>query len=131
VTNEGAAFEVIEWPATDGWLDLTAATWADYDPDGGGDILLAGTYNSGEQIDGRAPPAPRARQRERRDELRAGRVDLAGRRRVHVDRARGGQRLQREHPRRRHLHRRRVAPVHLMRLSADPFTATYRLLLVQ
>ncbi|MBZ0266764.1 FG-GAP-like repeat-containing protein [bacterium] len=38
----------------DGWFDLTAATWADYDSDGDMDILLCGTYNSGSQIEGRA-----------------------------------------------------------------------------
>jgi photosystem II stability/assembly factor-like uncharacterized protein len=47
-------FDVIESPAADGWFDLNAATWADYDTDGDVDILLAGTYNSGEQIEGRA-----------------------------------------------------------------------------
>ncbi len=47
-------FEVIECPACNGWFDLTAATWADYDSDGDMDILLAGTYNSGSQIEGRA-----------------------------------------------------------------------------
>jgi photosystem II stability/assembly factor-like uncharacterized protein len=48
------AFEVIPSPAADGWFDLTAATWADYDSDGDVDILLTGTYNSGSQIEGRA-----------------------------------------------------------------------------
>ncbi|MGQ0722870.1 MAG: FG-GAP-like repeat-containing protein [Candidatus Eiseniibacteriota bacterium] len=47
-------FEVIANPAADGWFDLTAATWADYDSDGDVDILLTGTYNSGSQIEGRA-----------------------------------------------------------------------------
>lgn len=37
-----------------GWFDMTAATWADYDNDGDIDILLAGTYNPGSQIEGRA-----------------------------------------------------------------------------
>lgn len=37
-----------------GWLDITAATWADSDSDGDIDILLTGSYNSGSQIDGRA-----------------------------------------------------------------------------
>ena len=46
--------EVIACPACEGWLDLTAATWADYDSDGDVDILLAGSYNSGSQIEGRA-----------------------------------------------------------------------------
>ena len=49
-----APFEVIACPACEGWWDLTAATWADYDSDGDVDILLAGTYNSGSQIEGRA-----------------------------------------------------------------------------
>jgi len=38
----------------DGWLDITAGSWADYDSDGDVDILVAGSYNSGSQIDGRA-----------------------------------------------------------------------------
>ncbi|MFH1121882.1 MAG: FG-GAP-like repeat-containing protein [Bacteroidota bacterium] len=38
----------------EGWFDLTAATWADYDSDGDMDILLAGNYNSGSNIEGRA-----------------------------------------------------------------------------
>lgn len=38
----------------EGWFDLTAATWADYDSDGDMDILLAGNYNSGTNIEGRA-----------------------------------------------------------------------------
>jgi photosystem II stability/assembly factor-like uncharacterized protein len=46
--------EVIACPACEGWIDLTAATWADYDSDGDVDILLAGNYNSGSQIEGRA-----------------------------------------------------------------------------
>jgi len=46
--------EVIACVPCDGWFDLTAATWADYDSDGDVDILLAGTYNSGSQIEGRA-----------------------------------------------------------------------------
>lgn len=48
------SLEVIPCIPCDGWLELTAATWADYDSDGDMDILLAGTYNSGSQIDGRA-----------------------------------------------------------------------------
>src|SRR5690606_29504216 len=55
--NDGAThtpIEVLACPACDGWIDLTAATWADYDSDGDVDILLAGTYNSGSQIEGRA-----------------------------------------------------------------------------
>lgn len=48
------AVELIDCVFCDGWFDLTAATWADYDSDGDIDILLAGTYNSGSQIEGRA-----------------------------------------------------------------------------
>lgn len=46
--------EVIDCIPCQGWFDLTAATWADYENDGDMDILLAGTYNSGSQIEGRA-----------------------------------------------------------------------------
>jgi hypothetical protein len=46
--------EVIPCVQCEGWFDLTAATWADYDSDGDMDILLAGNYNSGSQIEGRA-----------------------------------------------------------------------------
>lgn len=46
--------ELIECVPCEGWFDLSAATWADYDSDGDIDILLAGTYNSGSQIEGRA-----------------------------------------------------------------------------
>jgi hypothetical protein len=46
--------EVIPNPAAEGWFDFTAATWADYDSDGDMDILLAGNYNSGVEIEGRA-----------------------------------------------------------------------------
>ncbi|MCA9756862.1 MAG: VCBS repeat-containing protein [Candidatus Eisenbacteria bacterium] len=46
--------EVIECVPCDGWFDITAATWADYDSDGDVDILMTGTYNSGSQIEGRA-----------------------------------------------------------------------------
>ena len=46
--------EIIDCVFCEGWFDLSAATWADYDSDGDIDILLAGTYNSGEQIEGRA-----------------------------------------------------------------------------
>lgn len=46
--------EIMSCPLCEGWFDLTAATWADYDSDGDIDILLAGTYNSGSQIEGRA-----------------------------------------------------------------------------
>lgn len=47
-------FDVIPCIPCEGWIDLTAATWADYDSDGDMDILLAGSYNSGSQIEGRA-----------------------------------------------------------------------------
>ncbi len=46
--------EVIADIPGEGWFDLTAATWADYDSDGDMDILLAGNYNSGSNIEGRA-----------------------------------------------------------------------------
>jgi photosystem II stability/assembly factor-like uncharacterized protein len=46
--------EVISCIPCEGWFDLTAATWADYDSDGDMDILLAGNYNSGSNIEGRA-----------------------------------------------------------------------------
>ena len=46
--------EVIDCIPCEGWFDLTAATWADYDSDGDMDILLAGNYNSGSNIEGRA-----------------------------------------------------------------------------
>ncbi|HEX8386539.1 MAG TPA: T9SS type A sorting domain-containing protein, partial [Rubricoccaceae bacterium] len=36
----------------EGWFDLTAATWADYDSDGDVDILLTGSRHTGEQIEG-------------------------------------------------------------------------------
>jgi len=53
--NQGYdSIEVIPCLSCEGWFDLTAATWADYDNDGDVDILLAGTYNSGSQIEGRA-----------------------------------------------------------------------------
>ncbi|MFN0158601.1 MAG: FG-GAP-like repeat-containing protein, partial [Bacteroidota bacterium] len=45
---------VISCIPCDGWFDITAASWADYDSDGDMDILLAGTYNSGSNIEGRA-----------------------------------------------------------------------------
>src|SRR5690606_3138058 len=48
-------FEVIDCPSCEGWFDLNAGTWADYDSDGDVDILLAGTHNPGTgQIEGRA-----------------------------------------------------------------------------
>jgi photosystem II stability/assembly factor-like uncharacterized protein len=46
--------DVIDCIPCEGWFDLTAATWADYDSDGDMDILLAGNYNSGSNIEGRA-----------------------------------------------------------------------------
>lgn len=46
--------EVIANPYSEGWFDFTAVTWADYDSDGDMDILVAGNYNSGSQIEGRA-----------------------------------------------------------------------------
>jgi len=46
--------DVIACIPCEGWVELTAATWADYDSDGDIDILLAGAYNSGSQIEGRA-----------------------------------------------------------------------------
>lgn len=46
--------EVIPCIPCEGWFDLSAATWADYDSDGDMDILLAGNYNSGTNIEGRA-----------------------------------------------------------------------------
>ncbi|TAK58314.1 MAG: T9SS type A sorting domain-containing protein, partial [Bacteroidetes bacterium] len=54
--NNGSydSLEVIPCISCEGWFDLTAATWADYDNDGDMDILLAGNYNSGSQIEGRA-----------------------------------------------------------------------------
>ncbi|MEO8275434.1 MAG: YCF48-related protein [Thermoanaerobaculia bacterium] len=48
------ALDVLDCPGCEGWFDLTAATWADYDSDGDIDILLAGNYNPGSQIEGRA-----------------------------------------------------------------------------
>jgi photosystem II stability/assembly factor-like uncharacterized protein len=48
------AVNIIACVFCEGWFDLSAATWADYDSDGDIDILLAGTYNSGSQIEGRA-----------------------------------------------------------------------------
>lgn len=48
-------FDVIACIPCEGWFDLNAATWADYDSDGDVDILLAGTHNPGTgQIEGRA-----------------------------------------------------------------------------
>jgi hypothetical protein len=47
-------FDVIEDPPSQGWFDITAGTWGDYDSDGDVDILMTGTYNDGTQISGRA-----------------------------------------------------------------------------
>ena len=56
--NDNESYEpvdVIECITCEGWFDLTAATWADYDSDGDIDILLAGTHNPGTgNIEGRA-----------------------------------------------------------------------------
>ncbi len=53
VNDNFIPFNVIECIPCEGWFDLTAATWADYDSDGDIDILLAGTHNTG-MIEGRA-----------------------------------------------------------------------------
>ena len=45
---------VIDTLAAEGWFDVTSASWGDYDTDGDMDILLAGTWNPGSQIEGRA-----------------------------------------------------------------------------
>lgn len=56
--NDGGVYtssEVIECLGCEGWFDVTAATWADYDSDGDVDILMTGTHNPGTgQIEGRA-----------------------------------------------------------------------------
>lgn len=55
--NNGETYDslvVIPCIPCEGWFDMNAATWADYDNDGDMDILLAGTYNPGSQIEGRA-----------------------------------------------------------------------------
>jgi photosystem II stability/assembly factor-like uncharacterized protein len=55
--NDGSSWtpiDVIGCPKCDGWLDLDAASWADYDSDGDIDILVAGGYVADSQIEGRA-----------------------------------------------------------------------------
>lgn len=55
--NDSGVFnplEVIPCISCEGWLDFTAATWADYDNDGDIDILAAGTHDSNSQIEGLA-----------------------------------------------------------------------------
>ncbi len=54
--NMGATYDtvnIIPCPTCD-WFDIYAASWADYDSDGDMDILVAGSYNSGSEIEGRA-----------------------------------------------------------------------------
>ena len=53
--NEAGAYsatDIIADAWAEGWIDLTAATWADYDSDGDVDILLTGSRDAGEQIEG-------------------------------------------------------------------------------
>ncbi|MGE5316504.1 MAG: FG-GAP-like repeat-containing protein [Chloroflexota bacterium] len=54
--NNGTYYDTINIiPCTTcDWFDVYAASWADYDSDGDMDILLAGSYNSGSNIEGRA-----------------------------------------------------------------------------
>ncbi len=55
--NDGEAWtpvDVIACPSCEGWLDLNAASWADYDSDGDIDILLAGSFVNDSRIEGRA-----------------------------------------------------------------------------
>lgn len=56
VNNNGVftESEVLDNLNGEEWIDITAATWADYDSDGDMDILVAGNYNSGDFIEGRA-----------------------------------------------------------------------------
>lgn len=55
VNNAGVydTVNIIPCTACD-WFDIYSASWADYDSDGDMDILLAGSYNSGTNIEGRA-----------------------------------------------------------------------------
>lgn len=54
--NNGTSYDTVNIiPCTTcDWFDVYAASWADYDSDGDMDILLAGSYNSGTNIEGRA-----------------------------------------------------------------------------
>lgn len=54
--NTGTGYDTVNIiPCTTcDWFDVFAASWADYDSDGDMDILLAGSYNSGSNIEGRA-----------------------------------------------------------------------------
>lgn len=54
--NNGTGYDTVNIIpcATCDWFDVYAASWADYDSDGDMDILLAGSYNSGTNIEGRA-----------------------------------------------------------------------------
>lgn len=54
--NNGTGYDTVNIiPCTTcDWYDVFAASWADYDSDGDMDILLAGSYNSGSNIEGRA-----------------------------------------------------------------------------
>ena len=52
--NVFTPLDIIDCIPCEGWFDLTAGTWGDYDSDGDMDILMTGTYNSGFQIEGRA-----------------------------------------------------------------------------
>lgn len=54
--NNGTSYDTVNIIpcATCDWFDVYAASWADYDSDGDMDILLAGSYNSGTNIEGRA-----------------------------------------------------------------------------
>lgn len=54
--NDGADFTQIDLPGgpTGGWLDIHAATWADYDSDGDVDLLATGSYIGPTDIEGRS-----------------------------------------------------------------------------